>query len=258
MAKIENVSFVRYEIRDRVAWLTLNRPPANVMNIEMLSQMENQIAELAEDDQLQAMVLRAEGKLFSAGVDIADHTVEKVGEMIPLFHRVCLAIAEFPVPTLAVVQGHALGGGCELVICCDFAVMSEEAQIGQPEIQLASLAPIAALRLPSLVGPRAAAKILFSGRRFDASTAKQIGLVDSVVPVDRLGEVVQEHLLGFQKLSTAALRHTKRAMLVSAGGWREKIPVIEKLYLEELMSSEDALEGLEAFLEKREPLWRHK
>jgi cyclohexa-1,5-dienecarbonyl-CoA hydratase len=253
----DETAFIHYEIRDHIAWMTLDRPPANVMNIEMLTQMERAITELASNERLLALVLRAEGKLFSAGVDIADHTVEKVDEMIPLFHRVCLGLAEFPVPTISVVHGHALGGGCELVICCDFAVMADGARIGQPEILLASLAPIAAVRLPSLVGLRQAARILFTGEQIDASTASQIGLVNQAVLANELNAATDGYLKVFEKMSATALRHTKNALLLSEGDWREKIPAIERFYLEELMASNDAVEGLNAFLEKRDPVWKH-
>ncbi|MCP5086741.1 MAG: enoyl-CoA hydratase/isomerase family protein, partial [Rhodobacteraceae bacterium] len=167
---------------------------------------------LAQDETIRVLVLRAEGKMFSAGVDIADHTPEKVGEMIPLFDRVCQSLAEFPVPTITAVHGHALGGGCELVICCDLAVMAEGAKIGQPEIQLAAVAPIAALRLPALVGYRAAADIMFSGRLLTAAEAHQIGLVNQVVSAEVVDANVQEQAEGLAGLSRAALLLAKRAL----------------------------------------------
>ncbi len=241
-----------------VAYLSLNRPPANVMHIPMLEEMQRRLASLAERRDLKALVLGAEGKLFSAGVDVADHTRAKVGTMIPLFDRVCRALAEFPLPTLAAVQGHALGGGCELVICCDMAIMAQEARIGQPEIRLASMAPVAALRLPRLVGPAHAAHLLFSGDQIGGRQAEAMGLVWRAVPRAELAQAVEEVLDGLRSLSAVALRINKRGLLLGQRGWSEPMAEMERLYLEELMASEDASEGLQAFLEKREPVWRNR
>ena len=105
-------SFINVETKNGTATLTLNRAPLNVLNIAALSQLESTLAELARDENIRLLILRAAGKMFSAGVDVADHTPDKVGEMIPLFDRICRALANFPCPTLAVVHGHALGGGC--------------------------------------------------------------------------------------------------------------------------------------------------
>ena len=145
-------SFISVETKNGASFLTLKRAPLNVLDIATLTQLESALAELTRDESLRVLVLNAEGKMFSAGVDVADHTPDKVGGMIPLFDRVCRALANFPAPTIAVVHGHALGGGCELVLCCDLAVMTDNAKIGQPEVQLAAIAPIAAMRLPQLVG----------------------------------------------------------------------------------------------------------
>lgn len=250
--------FITYETRDGVATLTLNRPPVNVLHIPMIRELENALGQLASDETVRTLILRAEGKLFSAGVDVADHTPDKVGEMIPLFDRVCRALAEFPVPTIAAVHGHALGGGCELVLCCDLAAMSETASIGQPEIQLAAMAPIAALRLPHLVGYRVAADLLFSGGRMSAADAHRMGLVNTVLPADAVHGWAQQKASELACLSRAALMLNKRALRLGFDGWASSLNEMERLYLDDLMHTADAEEGLAAFLEKRSPVWKHR
>ncbi len=250
--------FVISDLQNGIATLTLNRLPVNVIHIPMLEQLEAELTSLAGDDAVRALILQAGGKMFSAGVDVGDHTPDKVGEMIPLFDRVCRALAEFPVPTLVAVHGHALGGGCELVICCDLAVIAERAKIGQPEIQLAAFAPIAALRLPSLIGYRAAADLMFTGRNLTAEEALQMGLVNAVAPADQVAAWAQEKAAQIAGLSRAAMLLLKKALLKGYGDWTAGLPEIEKMYLEELMQTADAHEGLTAFMEKRKPVWKHR
>ncbi|MFQ5399975.1 MAG: enoyl-CoA hydratase/isomerase family protein [Anaerolineae bacterium] len=249
--------FTHFGVRDGVGRLTLNRPPVNVLHIPMLREMEAALRALAQDGSLRVLLLRAEGKLFSAGVDVADHTADKVGEMIPLFDRVCCALADFPVPTIAAVHGHALGGGCELVLCCDLAVMAEKAKIGQPEIQLAAIAPVAAMRLPYLAGYRAAADLMFTGRNLTATEAMNIGLVNAAVPADQVATWAEEKAARIAGLSRAALAAAKQALRMGYGNWAKAQPEMETLYLEELMKTADAGEGLAAFMEKRPPVWKH-
>ncbi len=250
--------FLSYEFREGVGTLTLNRPPINVINIPMLRELKDVLEASAQESDLKVLQLRAEGKLFSAGVDVVDHTADRVDEMIRLFDQVCLLLAEFPVPTIAVAQGHALGGGCELVLCCDMAWMAEGATIGQPEIKLAVIAPIAALRLPAIVGPRWAAHILFSGEPIDAQTAEKIGLVNAAVPIEELEGAVAEMTTHLTSLSAAATRVNKKSYLVGMRDWQTAVADIEELYMKELMTLEDTQEGLNAFMEKRSPVWRNK
>ena len=254
----DNDNFVEIETRAGVAYLTLNRPPLNVLNILFLKQLEIGIKDLSQNRDVRTLLLQAKGKLFSAGVDVVDHTEEKVGDMIPLFDNVCRALADFPVPTIAVVQGHALGGGCELVICCDFAVMAAGAKIGQPEIQLAALAPIAALRLPYLIGYRATADMLLTGRSLSAEKALETGLINAVVGPDEVQKWAEEKAAELISLSRAALMLNKRAMGFGYEYWARNLPEMENLYLHELMSTADANEGLEAFMDKRPPVWKHE
>jgi cyclohexa-1,5-dienecarbonyl-CoA hydratase len=250
--------FLGYTVEGGIAELIMRRPPANVMNIAMLEELEVALGEAAADASIKALVLRAEGKLFSGGVDVADHTLDRVGEMIPLFDRVCIAIHDFPAPTIAVVEGHALGGGCELVICCDFAFMVEGKRIGQPEIQLASMAPIAALKLPALVGLRWAARLQFTGEQIGADVAEQIGLVNQALPIDELNKAVDDLLATLKGLSAPVLKINKRGLLLGMNDGLNAVSAIERLYLEDLMALEDAQEGLKAFLEKRKPAWKDR
>ncbi len=255
---ISDYKFIRYDLKRGVGALTLNRPPVNVINIAMMRELERALQVAGADPELKLLQLRAEGKLFSAGVDVADHTPDRVDEMIRLFDRVCQTLAEFPVPTMAVVHGHALGGGCELVLCCDMAWMVEGAKIGQPEIKLAAIAPIAALRLPAMVGPRWAAQMLFSGEPVDARQAEKIGLVNGSGPVDDIEKAVGEVTEQLTALSTAATRVNKKGYLISVRDCQAAVEEMERLYLEELMALEDTQEGLNAFIEKREPVWQNK
>ncbi|MBI3360626.1 MAG: enoyl-CoA hydratase/isomerase family protein [Chloroflexi bacterium] len=255
MTELE-LQFARWRSSEGVGYLTLNRPPLNILNIAMLRELLSALDAAVQDESLGALVVRAEGRMFSAGVDVADHTAGKVGEMIPLFDRVCAALAGFPAPTLAVVQGHALGGGCELALCCDL-VVAEGANFGQPEIKLATIAPIAALRLPMLIGYRRAAEMLFTGEAVGAVEAARIGLINRAVPAGDLDQAVEQMVNKLRGLSAAALRVCKRAARLGADG-QAALPAMEKLYLEDLMSTEDAHEGVASFVEKRAPVWKHR
>ncbi|MBI3243049.1 MAG: enoyl-CoA hydratase/isomerase family protein [Chloroflexi bacterium] len=255
------LKFVEWQSSDGVGRLTLKRPPLNVVNIAMLREMDSALEAAAQDSTLRLLVLCAEKtlRMFSAGVDVADHTADKVGDMIPLFDRVCVALADFPIPTLAIVHGHALGGGCELALCCDLIIAADGANFGQPEIKLATIAPIAALRLPGLVGYRRAAEMLFIGDTVNAVEAARIGLINRAVPAGELDQVAEQYIGKLRGLSAAALRAGKRAARLGADGWAaERLPAMEKLYLEDLMSTADAGEGVASFIEKRAPVWRHK
>ncbi|MBM4422221.1 MAG: hypothetical protein FJ030_02380 [Chloroflexi bacterium] len=251
------LQFLDWQTDEGVGRLTLKKPPLNVVNIAMMREMLSVMDAASHDSSLRVLVVQAEGKMFSAGVDVADHTADKVSEMIPLFDQVCAALANFPAPTLAVVHGHALGGGCEIAMCCDLIVAAEEAKFGQPEIKLATVAPFASVLLPESVGYRRAAEMLLLGENVSAVEAARIGLINRAVPAAELDQTADQYLAKLRALSAAALRIAKKTARLGLQGWAN-LPAIEKLYLDDLMSTADANEGVSSFIEKRAPVWKHQ
>jgi cyclohexa-1,5-dienecarbonyl-CoA hydratase len=192
-------------------------------------------------------------------VDVSEHTAEMVEEMIEVFHRIFRLLDALEVPTVAVVGGAALGGGCELALFCDMIIASERASFGQPEIQVGVLAPVAAAALSRIIGPKKTMELLLTGDRIRAAEAERLGLVNKVVPPDELGTAAAELVGKLSNLSAAVLRLTKRAVQMgSIGPFDEGLMAVEELYLGPLMDTEDAHEGLAAFMEKRPPVWKDK
>lgn len=242
-----------------MARITLHRPPLNVLTTSMLRDLATALDRVAADDDVRLVRLDAEGKVFSAGVDVGDHAGEALAPMMDAFVAVFEAFERVPVPTVAVVHGAALGGGCELTLATDLCLASDAASFGQPEIRLGVLAPPASVLLPRLVGERRAFDLLLSGETIAAEEAWRAGLVNRVFPADRFPEQVDGFLDRLLQLSGAALRHAKRAVLLArdrpaSEAHRELV----RFYLDDLMSTEDAREGIRAFLEKRAPVWKHR
>ncbi|HEY4684266.1 MAG TPA: enoyl-CoA hydratase-related protein [Candidatus Acidoferrales bacterium] len=238
-----------------VARITLNRPPLNILDIGMMEEIGAAI-EAARDAAV--LVFRGAGpKAFSAGAAVSDHTPERVGTMLERFHAVFRQLHRFPGITVAAVHGHCLGGGCELAAFCDFVIASETAKFGQPEITLACFPPVAAVIFPPVIGFRRAKDLILTGRTISAREAEHWGLVNRVVAEGDLDRALEEFLAGVGKLSRPVIGLTKRAMLAAAGVDFEKaLGEVERIYLEELMKTEDAREGIAAFLEKRYPVWK--
>ena len=250
---------IRVETSDGIATITLNRPPLNVLNIPMMAEFNTLLEGVVNDKGLAAIVIRAEGKAFCVGVDVADHTAEKVGEMIELFHGIFRKLASTDALTIAVVHGAALGGGCEVATFCDIVLASDRARFGQPEVQVGVLPPVAACAFVPQIGIRKAVELNAVGMTIDAREAHRIGLVNQVYAVDEYEGRVAAYFDDLRKLSRPVVRMAKRATMMIA---REQILAhldkIERLYLEELMKLSDAHEGLAAFIEKREPNWKHR
>jgi cyclohexa-1,5-dienecarbonyl-CoA hydratase len=248
--------FLRLAVDDGVARLTLNRPPVNVITIGVMRELQAALDSLADVPGLRAVVFRGEGRVFSAGVDVGEHLAETVEPMLAEFHAVFERLAGLAVPTIAVVHGAALGGACELVGFCDFAIAADTARLGFPEITLGVFPPVAAAVLPQRLGARAALRLVLTGEVVGAEEARALGLVGTVVPETDLEAAVEALLTRLRGLSAAALRTTRRAMWAAEEGWRGRLARAEHVYRAELMATHDATEGLRAFLEKRPPAWQ--
>jgi len=243
------------ERRDRILKLTLNRPPLNILNIPMLQELQRALERVNEDVHLVLLESGIE-RAFSAGADVADHVPERVAEMLTSLHRAIARLLEMEAISVAVVRGHCLGGGMELAMSCDFLIAGESARFGQPEIHLGCFPPVAAVLLPPLIGPRRAIELILTGKTISAREAEAMGLVTRVVPDDQVTQAVEELLGELSRKSPVVLKLTKRALRYGrALDPATALRAVERLYLDELMATEDAREGIRAFLEKRTPVW---
>jgi cyclohexa-1,5-dienecarbonyl-CoA hydratase len=250
---------ISLDVKGGVARLVLKRPPVNVLNIEMMKEMNLALEHVQKTPGLRALVLSAEGKFFSAGVDVAEHTHDKVHEMISVFHGIFENLNRLTMPTVAFVQGPALGGGCEVALYCDIVLASEKAKFGQPEIKVGVFPPIAAFLLPNDIPLKFAAEILLTGDTYAAADLKAMGGVNRVFPEASFGADCEAFLEKITANSAVVLDLSKQAMRAGHGRpYSKAMPDIEKLYLEKLMATEDANEGLKAFMEKRKPVWKDK
>jgi cyclohexa-1,5-dienecarbonyl-CoA hydratase len=241
---------VRLE-KGRVTRVILQRPPVNILDLEMLGELERAFREVPAAEPA-VVVLCAEGRAFSAGVDITDHTEDRVGGMLELFHSVFAAIAAVDVPVIGLVQGAALGGGCELATACDLILAARSAKFGQPEIRVGVFPPVAAVELQRVIGPRRAAEVLLTGEPLSADEAAAAGLVNRVFPDEEFPQAAEQFIETISRHSRPVLSFTKQALALGRGrALAEALPEIEVLYLDKLMQTQDAREGLKAFLEKR-------
>jgi cyclohexa-1,5-dienecarbonyl-CoA hydratase len=237
--------------------LTLDRPPLNVLHIGMLEELEAVLGEIEHDASVKVLVISGAGPAFCAGADVRDHLPERAACMLERFRAVVRRLLSMECPTLAAVHGAALGGGCELMLACDLVIAAENAQIGQPEVRLGVLPPIAAALLPRMVGRQRALDLVLTGRTLSATEALALGLVTRVVPTPLLNEAVEGELARLCASSGPVLRLAKRAVL-EAGALPPLSGMLraEEIYLDELMRLQDPLEGLDAFLAKRPPVWK--
>lgn len=250
---------IALDFQPPVARLTLHHPPLNVIDIAMMDELAQALAEIEARDDVSTLVVSGTGKSFSVGVDVGAHTPDRVAGMLAKFHAVIRAMVGSKKVTIAAVHGHCLGGGAELAMVCDLVYAAETSSWGFPEIRLACYPPVAATALAALVGQKHAADLILTGRSIAGVEAARIGLANRAVADAEVEAAVQEAIQQLSKLSPAALAITKKANYVWDSMHFDKgLARAEKIYLEELMKTEDVNEGINAFLEKRLPVWKGK
>jgi len=250
---------IEVSFQDGLGTITLKRPPVNVLNIAMMNEINSVLEGWKGNRDLKVALFKAQGKCFSAGVDVGEHMGDLAPKMIGAFHRMFRLMDAMGVVTVASVYSSCLGGGCELAIFCDLVIASDNAKFGQPEIQVGVFPPIAAQLFPRIIGRKAAMEIILSGRLLGAQESLSLGLINKVVPLAELEAKTTEFIKPYLGLSAEVLRKTKKA--IGKGlmdDFEPSLKAIEDVYLNELMKTADAQEGLNAFLNRRKPVWQNK
>ncbi|MCK6450577.1 MAG: cyclohexa-1,5-dienecarbonyl-CoA hydratase [Alphaproteobacteria bacterium] len=242
----------------RLLRLRLARPKANVLDAAMVAGLDEALARHADMPGLLGILVDHEGPNFSFGASVEEHLPAQCAAMLKGFHALILRVAGAPVPVMSAVRGQCLGGGLELALAGSFIFAAPDARLGQPEIVLGVFAPAATALLPPRVGQARAEDLLLSGRTVDAAEAHAIGLVDAVAddPTAAALAWFDRHLV---PRSASSLRHAVKAVRGAfASDLAARLAALEALYLNGLMATHDAKEGLEAFLAKRPARWEHR
>lgn len=247
---------IQVRVDNRAAWITLDRPPLNILDIPAMELLGAALDRaLPECD---FVVFRGAGaKAFCAGADVADHAPDRVGKMLAAFHAVFRRLAAADCMTIAAVQGYCFGGGMELAAFCDFVLATESTQFGVPEIKLGCYPPVAMVILPQLIGVHAALDLILTGRQIAAAEAHRLGLVTRVVSDSDLLAATNALLEELRALSPSVLHLSRKTLRqLHAPAFLQQLADAERVYLSELMRMHDAREGIQAFLEKRKPIWK--
>jgi cyclohexa-1,5-dienecarbonyl-CoA hydratase len=244
------------DISSPVARIVLRHAPLNVIDLAMMGELTQALAEVEARSDISVVVLSGEGGAFSAGVDVAAHTPDKVEAMLLKFHAVTRALVASRKVTVAAVHGHCIGGGAEMAMVCDIVYTTAAAQWGFPEIKLGCYPPVACTALAALVGQKRAAELILTGRTIAGIEAAGMGLANRAVADEDLAAAVEQTVQELLRLSPATLAVTKKAFYAwDAMHFDKGLARAEKIYLEELMKTADAQEGIRAFMEKRAPKW---
>jgi cyclohexa-1,5-dienecarbonyl-CoA hydratase len=247
------------DIGSPVARIALCHAPLNVIDIPMMEELAGALAEIESRPDMSVVIISGQGIPFSVGVDVAAHTPDKVEGMLAKFHAVIRALVASKKVTIAAVHGHCLGGGAELAMVCDMVYTTDSAQWGFPEIKLGCYPPVACTALAALVGQKHATELILTGRTISGQEAADIGLANRAVPEDQLAAAVDECVGHLLKLSPAALSVAKKAIYAWDSMHFDKgLGRAERIYMEDLMKTEDAHEGIRAFMEKHAPKWTGK
>ena len=247
-----------HEADGRLLRLRLNKPKANLVDAAMIAALDSALAGHLGNSQLGAVLIDAEGPHFSFGASVEEHLPGQCAAMLAGLHRLILRMVESPVPLLVAVRGQCLGGGLELALGGHLMFVAPDANLGQPEMKLGVFAPAASCLLPELIGPVRSLDLLVSGRSITGAEAAAIGIAHAAAadPEHAALAYFEEHL---KPKSASSLRYAvKAARLDYNVRVKDKIRAVERLYLDELMATHDAVAGLEAFIAKRSPQWQHR
>jgi len=251
--------FVRMDSAQGIARITLNRPPANVLSVEVMEELNTILESLEYQRDVKLVVLTGVGKYFSAGFEITEHLGDRAYMMLEEFHRVVENLGKLDKPLLAVVAGPALGAGSILAAVCDLVLAGSSARFGHPEIKGGVFNTVAVALLPKLIGRKKACELILGGTTLTAADAERLGLVTRVVPDEKLEAEVSALIQRFQEGSAVVLQLTRRAI---AGGldlpFPDALRYAEDVYLNQLMATEDFEEGLQAIAGKRKAVWKDK
>lgn len=248
---------VRVERSGAALVLTLDRPKANVLDRAMMAAFAEGLAQVS-DPTVKAVLLQASGSHFSFGASVEEHQPDQAPKMLASFHALMKQLLRLPVPLVSAVRGQCLGGALELILPSSYVALAPGAKLGQPEVKLAAFAPFASVMLPAKVGQGRAERLLLSGAALDAQTAVAWGLADALAedPEKAALAWITEQLA---PLSRVALEHALRAARVDLVPRAEAaLDKLERQYVQELLATDDAREGITAFLQKRAPAWKNR
>jgi cyclohexa-1,5-dienecarbonyl-CoA hydratase len=257
--RVEDFQFVKVRVEDAVARLTLDRPDHNLLNEQMLAELAAGINLLGERNQVKLIVLESAGKAFCGGIELGEYSQRRVFQLLDAFHGAFSAMLDTSKPLLVVVNGPAFGGGAELAALGDLVIATPKARFAQPEIKLGVFPPLAAAILPYILGPKQAIELVLTGETMSAERARELGLVNWLVPENELQKKVEEVVARVTAQSGPVLTMAKKAILGSLGmPLRDGVRNSMKVFLNELADLEDSQEGVRALVEKRAPKWKNR
>lgn len=252
------VGTVQYDLQQDVAFITLDAPPLNILTAAVMADLTAALEFALTEATARAVVLRAAGRAFSAGADVGEHRPEQAPEMIAAFSRLFDVLGASELPIVAVVHGAALGAGFELAMLADILIATDAATFGQPEIRLGFFAPLGVAWLGRRIGVARAIEVTARGRTYTAAEMREYGLVSQVVAADAADAALEAVLGDLRRASAAVMRlNVRLARGLPERPFAEARHEAERVFLDELMATEDVREGIAAFYDKRRPVWKH-
>ncbi len=251
---------VEFKYDNSVARIILDDGKANILDKIMMSELVELLSSFKSNKDLKLITFEGAGKNFSFGASVEEHKKELAAEMLDGFHEIFFTIIDLNIPTMAIISGQCLGGGFELPLVCNFIFADKTAKIGQPEIVLGVFAPPASSMLPLKIGNAKSDELLITGKILSADEGKAIGLINEVFEDKEtmhtaIDEWIKKNILG---KSASSLRYATKAARTSFNFFmRKNLPYFKDMFVNELMETEDANEGINSFMEKRKPNWKN-